>query len=95
MVERRGYRDMEANCWGDYEDVARYGEASAIIGRLYAEETVEPAWNAAKAFIANETNWGAVLALAEALRRHRRCRGGVMPGWRVRQILAKVLPRRA
>jgi hypothetical protein len=96
MVERRGYRNMECSCWGDYEDVAsRYSEASAIIGRLYAEDAVEPAWNAAKAFIANETNWGAVLALAEALRRHRRRRGGVMPGWRVRQILEKVLPRRA
>jgi len=84
MVERRGYRNMECSCWGDYEDVAsRYSEASAIIGR-----SLSSPHGTRRRRSSRTRRTGA------RLRRHRRRRGGVMPGWRVRQILAKVLPRR-
>jgi hypothetical protein len=43
--------------------------------------------------IADATNWRAVMALADELRRHRRRRGGIIPGWRVKQVLEELLPR--
>jgi hypothetical protein len=84
MRERRGYRDMERTCDSDYYDLRAIGDP---------EEICEPAWDAAKALIADETNWRAVMALADELRRHRRRRGGIMPGWRVKQVLEELLPR--
>jgi hypothetical protein len=85
MRERRGYRDMERTCGCDY-----YNDLPAIDD---PEEIYEPAWDAAKALIADATNWRAVMALADELRRHRRRRGGIIPGWRVKQVLEELLPR--
>jgi hypothetical protein len=70
-------------------EIARWRPAS---GTLYNKTFVENAWRGAQDLIADESNWNATLKLAEELQRHRRTCGGLMPGWRVKQILAEILP---
>jgi hypothetical protein len=91
IVEAAGYQVAHETCAGDWNAAFDACTGPGLL-HLDRRELYETSWREAQDLIADETVWLAVLALAEELKRHRRTRGGAMSSWRVKQILAALLP---
>ena len=89
IVEATGYQIALETCAGDWSEAF---DACTDTGLLHLDrrELYETSWCQAQDLIADESNWNAILALAKELQRHRRTCGGLMPGWRAKQIFTEI-----